>query len=289
MRPPSVEGLKQKDMMMVPARLALALQADGWWLRKDIIWAKPNPMPESVTDRPTSSHEHVFLLAKQPRYFFDAEAVREPQSPDGRRQTAIASNGAGVTTHENYEGRQGGERWPNPGGRNMRDVWMISTEPYPDAHFATFPTKLVEPCILAGTSERGCCSECGAPWRRIVEVEYVKSPAHGEGSVMRGRLETTDVNGWAGESMPRLNKEVTTLGWEPSCACDAPTTACTVLDPFLGSGTTALVARRLGRASIGIELNPEYAEKARKRLERWWEKPKKTRVEVDDGQMDLLA
>src|SRR5208283_2905831 len=114
-------GLKPKDLCMMPARLAIALQADGWYLRSDIIWHKPNPMPESCTDRPTKSHEFIFLLAKQERYFYDADAIREPL------------------------------RDPNPDGRNKRTVWTVATQPYAEAHFATFPEDLIKPCIMAGS------------------------------------------------------------------------------------------------------------------------------------------
>ena len=138
-------GLKPKDLCGIPWRLALALQAEGWYLRSDIIWAKPNPMPESVTDRPTKSHEYVFLLTKKPRYFYDANAVRE-------------------NSHEH-----------STTGRNKRTVWIIPTESFPGAHFATFPTALVIPCILAGTSEKGCCPGCGAPWKRVVEKKRIRT------------------------------------------------------------------------------------------------------------------
>jgi site-specific DNA-methyltransferase (cytosine-N4-specific) len=187
-------GLKPKDLCMIPARLALALQADGWWLRSQIVWAKPNPMPESVTDRPTSSYDLVYLLTKSPRYFFDAEAVREPQHPDGRRKTQRdygETNGA----HGNHQGMNERERWTGA-GRNVRNVWEIATQPYPEAHFATYPEELVRRCLLAGCPEGG-----------------------------------------------------------------------TVLDPFFGSGTTGLVARKHGRRTIGIELSSSYCELAARRLQ----------------------
>ena len=155
----SLSGLKPKDLVMMPARAALALQADGWWLRSEIVWHKPNPMPESVRDRPTSAHEKLFLLTKAARYFYDAEAVRTKTDA------------------------------------NLRNVWTIPTHAYPDAHFATFPPKLVEPCIKAGCPVGGV-----------------------------------------------------------------------VLDPFGGSGTVGLIASRLGRDAILIELNPEYAEMAERRI-----------------------
>lgn len=223
-------GLKAKDLCMIPNRLAIALQDDGWWVRSEIIWAKPNPMPESVTDRPATAHEKLWLLSKAARYFYDAEAVRtEDRGTDHTRNVlhrpepsgGIMSPHAGIRT---ADGRNGS-------GANLRNVWTIPTKGFSGAHFATFPPALVEPCIKAGTSEKGCCAECGAPWVR-------------------------DVAGGARGFAERKRKQTTTTGWSPSCACDAATIPCTVLDPFMGSGTTALVADRLGRDCIGIELNP---------------------------------
>ena len=146
-------GLKDKDLMMIPARVALALQADGWYLRSDIIWAKPNPMPESVTDRPTKSHEHIFLLAKQERYYYDAEAISEPsidpESYLGRRKRNHQKfdDQPMSDTRIGFE-KLNGQKYPT---RNKRDVWTVNTHPYPEAHFATFPPKLIEPCVLAGS------------------------------------------------------------------------------------------------------------------------------------------
>src|SRR5215471_3957539 len=158
-------GAKPKDLMLMPARLALALQADGWWIRSDIIWAKPNPMPESVTDRPTSAHEHVFLLTKASRYYYDAQAVAEPCSwGDGQRVVNVdtpKNRLLGLKPTREY----GHELM---GGRNLRNVWTIATEAFPGSHFATYPTELVSRCIRAGTSEKGACPMCGAPWYRVV-------------------------------------------------------------------------------------------------------------------------
>jgi len=197
-----MDGLKPKDLIGIPWRVAFALQADGWYLRSDIIWHKPNPMPERVTDRPTKAHEYLFLLTKAARYFYDADAVREPFvtengmgwakavktqdtmkiGGDNRRQQSMA--GSGMASMR-----------PGIGGRNRRTVWTIATRATKDAHFATFPPALIEPCIKAGSK-------------------------------------TGDV----------------------------------VLDPFAGAGTTLLVAERLGRDSIGIELNPTYADMAASRI-----------------------
>jgi DNA modification methylase len=263
-----ISALKPKDLVGIPWRVAFALQEDGWYLRSDIIWSKPNPMPESVTDRPTKSHEYVFLLAKQARYFYDADAIREPhcETSINRMKTPIGSPNCkdwgvsgeivGVRSHLN----SGKLVDPNPNGRNRRTVWEIATQPMPDAHFATFPEALVRPCIMAGTSARGACPECGAPWRRVVERLPVtgrnenKTPAAAHAAVKCSR---------AGES------HVKTVGWEPSCGCetqDGEPVPCVVLDPFGGSGTVAKVARDLGRSSILIEINPEYVQIAKKRL-----------------------
>jgi DNA modification methylase len=264
-------GLKPKDLVGMPWRLAFALQADGWYLRSDIIWSKPNPMPESVTDRPTKSHEYVFLLTKSARYFYDAEAVREPLSPTasyGGTYRDPQKNSIQIPGRQDEPpqtlARIGKTIEANPAGRNLRSVWQIATEPYPGAHFATFPQKLVEPCIKAGTSERGVCPECGAPWVREVEVAYEKG--YRTGHLGRGR---GDVNGQADMSgYPALDKHVTTTGWRPSCvaACNGGLLAgpipATVLDPFAGSGTTGLVANRLGRRAILIDLSADYIDQA---------------------------
>jgi len=290
-------GLKPKDLVGIPWRVAFALQADGWYLRADVIWAKPNPMPESVTDRPTKAHEYVFLLAKQPRYWFDQEAVREPHSPDGRAVTRVVGQDGSLQHRD-------GERWPNA-GRNVRSVWEIATQPYPEAHFATYPEELVRRCLLAGCPE-WVCATCGAPWERIVErgesdyARLKREQGHGwtdmnAAAFARGVIlkegeggQTRNANG----TVPSLKAaERTDHGFAPSCGCaDVPEVcdddvdaervrgslpvlrshvrrAGVVLDPFLGSGTTALVARRHGRRTIGIELNPTYAQLAARRLQ----------------------
>jgi DNA modification methylase len=192
----SAPGFKPKDLLLIPERLAIALCDDGWYIRSRIIWAKPNPMPESVTDRPTKSHEHIWLMSKAPRYFYDAEAIKEENAtPEGTKELRVhhaerpnngATSGKGV----------GGYRFGSVSeGRNARDVWTIATSPFAEAHFATFPPELAERCIKAGCPKGG-----------------------------------------------------------------------TVLDPFGGSGTTGLVADRLQRDAVLIELNPEYAAMAKRRL-----------------------
>ena len=170
-------SLKPKDLCGIPWRVAFALQADGWWLRSDIIWSKPNPMPESVTDRPTKAHEYLFLLTKSARYYYDADAVREAlqESSIERGYSKAYMDGATrkMKLSPNEVRAKGNWRTSEnayiPSGRNRRTVWQIATAPYSGAHFATYPPALVEPCIKAGTSEHGVCPECGAPWERVVE------------------------------------------------------------------------------------------------------------------------
>ena len=172
-----LSNLKPKDLMMMPARVALALQADGWWLRSEIIWHKPNPMPESCRDRPTSSHEKLFLMSKAARYFYDAEAVRVPVTS----KTTLGMIYRRKDT-DAFDNRDTFEKTYHPTAANLRNVWTIATHSFKDAHFATFPPALVEPCIKAGTSERGVCGACGAPWVREVAVSH--SP-NGRGSTGR--------------------------------------------------------------------------------------------------------
>jgi DNA modification methylase len=218
-----VEGLKPKDLIGIPWRVAFALQADGWYLRQDLIWSKPNPMPESVRDRCTKAHEYLFLLSKSERYHFDAKAIAEPVTPStvarlsqatlegqaGSNRVPGKTNGTmkasaprfggskyGDAEGEEHRTKSGNAYDLKDGMRNRRSVWTVATQPFTDAHFATFPPDLIEPCIKAGCPIGGC-----------------------------------------------------------------------VLDPFGGAGTTGLVADRLNRNAILIELNPDYAEMARRRIE----------------------
>ena len=299
------QGLKPKDLVMLPARVALALQADGWWVRSDIIWAKSvsfcetysgSCMPESARDRPTMSYEHVFLLSKSRKYFFDMEAVKEPCTESSRKrigQRTFASQRGGKKdygkgTNPNRSVRKALENFARSGGkkRHLRAVWTISTHAFAGAHFAVYPERLVEPCVKAGTSQKGCCPKCAAPWVRVTKKAKGKGKRgqDAQGKARKGgrrKLDAQPKNAAArrlcanvrdarasggGHDNPFSQPE--TAGWRPSCACDAgDPVPCVVLDPFLGSGTTALVALELGRAAVGVELNPKYAEMARRRLE----------------------
>ena len=218
-------GAKPKDLIGVPWMLAFSLRSQGWYLRQDIIWQKPNPMPESVTDRCTKSHEYIFLMSKSQKYYFDYEAIQEPCADQSRTNYACGNRTNGINKDRNdndfgersknwkprtkncqYDGqkpnsfhlsRENGEPDKEYYVRNKRDVWSVNVKPCSEAHFATYPFELIKPCILAGCPENGI-----------------------------------------------------------------------VLDPFMGSGTTAIVARSLNRNYLGVELNPEYIKIAHKRLEK---------------------
>jgi DNA modification methylase len=282
-------GLKPKDLVGIPWRVAFALQADGWYLRSEIIWAKPNPMPESVTDRPTKAHEYLFLLAKAERYFYDAEAIREANSDAENNLARVglihraspkdlairSAGGNGLNpASDTADGRAYGQ-----GGRSKRSVWTIPSAPFSEAHFATFPPALVEPCVQAGTSARGACPACGAPWERVVERTSILDPRPMTTGAAKkaalGELARTTPQGRTCGTV-----EVQTTGWAPTCACAVgEPRPCVVLDPFGGAGTVALVADRLGRDAILIELKPEYAAMAERRIRE--EAPLLTAVAVE--------
>ena len=253
-------GLKAGNLVGVPWRVALALQADGWVLRQDIVWSKKSPMPESVRNRCTKAHEYIFLLAKEQGYYYDAEAIKEEQVsvyssdeflPDSEKDRRDEDKHTAAT------GASRANRSPDPisSGRNKRSVWVVSSAGYPGAHFATFPPKLIEPCILAGTSAHGCCSNCGAPWERILETKQLKRERPHDYVKRTGEEGTGNscANSVAGV-------ETKTVGWRPTCICggDYDVVPCTVLDPFCGSGTTCCVALGHGRRSIGIDLSEKY-------------------------------
>lgn len=238
-----VMDLKPKDLMGIPWAAAFALRKDGWYLRSDVIWYSPGKCPETRLDRPTRAHEYFFLLTKSQDYFYDRVAIMEPLSTD---------------QHEEY-----------PLGRQKRSVWTVNIEPsknygpqtrVPDAiaHHATFPEALITPCVLAGAAEKGCCPDCGTPWNRIIKKE-------------KAQLVTTNGNGNHADDeleAPEETGPIVTTGWEPGCKCGrTDTIPCLVFDPFMGSGTTAVVARKNGRSFLGTELNPLYADLAQRRID----------------------
>ena len=331
---PKASGLKDKDLVGIPWRVALALQAAGWYLRSDIIWAKGNPMPESVRDRPTSAHEHVFLLAHPDsggRYFYDSDAVKEPASanPDtaARNNRADDHNAVGTaglygteqgqsgtpydrprSSHEHVfllahpdsdghyffdsdaiketsetgdprrpygrgqasvggrpaSGTRGDAGTHDPAVRNKRNVWHVNTRPYPGAHFACWPPDLVEPMIKAGSSERGCCPHCNAPWKRLVDA----TPNGGHWDTDAGKAAERGILGHTsrahGASTPSIR---TTVGWGPTCDCpEHDPVPCVVLDPFSGSGTTGMVSLKLGRHYIGLDAIEDFLPLAKARI-----------------------
>ncbi len=253
-----IAGLKNKDLIGIPWRVAFALQADGWYLRQDIIWQKFNPMPESVRDRCTKSHEYIFLLSKSGKYYFDNEAIKEDSITCDPRRPYMSQGAKELDGRESWHSGE-----PRAHGdfskRNKRSVWQVNTKPYKGAHFATFPPALVEPCIKAGTSEYGVCSVCGAPYVRIIEKNK-KPTGRSSGDIYTvNAYSTPQSRVWGkkknlgGDLIPCI-----TIGWKPSCACNSDTVPATVLDPFGGSGTVGEVCNQLNRNAILIELNPEY-------------------------------
>jgi DNA modification methylase len=272
---------KTKQRWLVPHRLALALQSAGWIVRSDIIWAKGisfcrsyagSVMPESVRDRPTCGHEHVLMLAKEAKYFYDYEAVRE----EGR----VSAGSRGAQGSGEREGnRRPPDTWIYDGKRNPRDVWAINTKPFRGAHFATFPCALVEPCVRAGSSIRSCVV-CGTPWRHIVDRSPVPRGTSQalEAARTRSALVTGRTDGFTNYK-PSKNYQRAILSdrYEPSCVCKQvvsdvqditqhDSTHCLVLDPFCGSGTVGLVCQQLGRRFIGIDASASYLRMARERL-----------------------
>ena len=353
--------VKEKELCMIPARVALALSEDGWYLRAESIWHRPNPMPESVRDRPTRAHSTVYLLTKRADYFYDPDAVREPQSGGAHSRgnlsvQKLAPEDSNIRSKPSFHASM--HDLPPGTGRNLRSVWTIPTQAFSESHYATFPTRLPEICISAGTSERGCCPECGAPFERVVGLgEPQRDWQARSGGDRNGRYEgnaTKDYLSAGAEDASEVKRRILdsmrerlTVGWTPTCRCfpdpcdrcgvpwdrrtvvrkvstfnvrvrDAKTgvlgfksglggatadasadevgayeggssgssspyryrevevswpgckcrqlVPAIVMDPFVGSGTTLAVARRLYRRSVGVELSAYYTDMARRRL-----------------------
>mgnify|MGYP003132547467 CR=1 FL=1 len=281
-----IDGLKRKDMVGIPWRVAFALQEAGWWLRQDIIWAKPSCMPEPVKDRCTKSHEYIFLLAKSEHYYFDHLAIKEDSVDLAKTTARYAHNFGGPKNETLLETDQVHIRPIGmrefSGKRNKRDVWTVNPKPFRGAHFAVFPPELIEPCVLAGTSAKGCCSECGKPYVRSTEKRDmgITEAMKASGANAQGTYEGNDLKDYGPATMSTqtpggvkqrtlesMSKATVTVGWEPSCDCNAEIVPSVVLDPFGGSGTTAGVALKHGRRAILCELNPDYAELIPARVE----------------------
>jgi DNA modification methylase len=226
---PKDRNLKPKNLCLIPARIALAVQADGWWVRSDIIWASPNPMPESVTDRPTDSYEHILMLTKSAHYYWNSDAVKEPTTDLPVSWEFRKDNGEPMR-----RGLKENGDFPDPHlgssatGRNLRNVWTFATQPYKGGHFAAFPDKLPLQCIKAACAEKGCCRFCATPWKRVTDV-----------------------------------------GWAPGCKCRGQrgiTKPCLILDPFGGAGSTALAARELKQDCVLMDISEDYVEMMVERL-----------------------
>ena len=243
-------GLPPKSLCGIPWRLSLALQADGWILRSDIIWHKTNGQPSSVKDRPTASHEYLFLLAKQPHYWYDHEAIKVPvkqstcvrlsQDIDSQTGSARANGGAKTNGFMKAVG--------NITTANRRSVWPMATAQFKGSHYAVMPSEMAELCILAGCPAE-VCSECGTPYERVIKKNGHKNkrkPAHVPGN------HPTQVSstGWKPTSRG-------TSTFEPVCTCNASTRPGVVLDPFMGSGTVAEAAIKFGRNWLGFDLDEE--------------------------------
>lgn len=233
------EGSPRKSLLLGPARLSAALAGDGWLVRNQIIWSKTNPMPSSVPDRLTNTYEVVYLLTKLRKYFFDLDAIRvphtsKPTAPQVSAKDAIPTEWRARST-DNIRGlvrlKQRGIVG-HPLGKNPGDVWQLPTSSYRGAHFATFPERLAERAILAGSPEARC-SNCLKSHRRVAR--------HLGATAIRGALLAT-------------------------CDCNAPSEPAIVLDPFMGAGTTAVAAEKHGRDWLGVELNPDFAQLANDRI-----------------------
>ncbi|HWP86455.1 MAG TPA: site-specific DNA-methyltransferase [Burkholderiales bacterium] len=262
-----VDGIPPKNLLGMPWRVAFALQDAGWILRSDIIWSKPNPMPESVRDRPTRAHEYVFMFAKKPRYFYDATAISEASIRAGD----VPGGGNGYTQHDtghNRDGLSANGQKPVAPTRNRRSVWTIATQPYSGAHFATMPEALIEPCILAGSASQAC-EHCGAAWARVVEHrDPIASESVTTGGATDQRNDRAAIREDTGRAAGGASLAVHRIGTDrfiPSCRCDANTGSArsVVLDPFAGSGTVMRVAERFGRDAIGIDLSYQELQEQR--------------------------
>lgn len=249
-----VPVLPPKSLMMIPARFAIAMQDDGWILRSEIVWAKRAPMPESVTDRPTKSHEMIYLFAKQGSYWYDQEAVRERASGNSHGGGLVGDHRKDVGLGRFQRGLMIAKVTPD---RNMRDVWHLSPEPTRAEHFAAFPTEIPRRCILAGCPEQ-VCAVCGKPYEpELKRSNLTRTIPNG---YRPDELKMHGVNRRAGESI------IERTGLHPTCKCNAETRPGIVLDFFMGTGTTAYMARKLGRSYIGCDLNADYVAMARRRL-----------------------
>lgn len=231
--------VKRKELFGIPWRVAFALQEAGWYLRSDIIYSKTNPMPDGAKDRPTHSHEYIFLLTKKPNYYYDYYAILEDSKniPD-KLMSFGAKNQKGTFRCDQKR------VFEHYGKKNKRSVWKNPVSSFKGDHFATFPIELINPCILAGTSSKGCCAECGTPIERQIKKVKVESEK-GKGYDLR----------------------LVSDRWDKKCKCKTnETRPCLVLDPFSGMATTGIASLMNFRDYVGIDINSDYIDKSRKRI-----------------------
>lgn len=277
------KGISSKNRLGIPHRVIFALQDDGWVWRDEIVWEKPNPMPESVSDRTTRAHEFVFVLTKSGKYYWDAEAIKEESKLAGvsRKYGTAKKSERAIGVMPSGNEHPDADPVVVADKKNARSVWKITPSPYKGAHFACMPPALAERCILAGSSENGVCDACGAPYKRKITKtrlyrERPNSLTKRTGEDGTGNYCRNDVAGVATE----------TVGWVPTCKCGAGVVPATILDNFVGSGTTVMVANRLGRNGVGFDLNAEYLDLARKRVA---EDRIKRGVDIDPVKYPLLV
>lgn len=287
-----IPGLKSKDLILVPECVALALRADGWYLRQRVVWWKQSPVPEPVQDRPTCAMEMIFLLSRGPRYYYDKYAALRPPAPSsGERYRYAFSSAAnavlaadGLTTcrplgfREQPDGCNQWNVWPDmpddegdPVGDDPMPLWSVPPQPGREGHKAMWPPSVPSRCFRLGSSEHGCCASCGAPWVRVLRRARDGRPRSdgparptAPGYFDQAKVKVTREGG--GTSMPR--DAVTTEGWRPSCGCGAGAAPCVTADVFCGSGRSGVAARRLGRRFLGVELNDDFARSSRARVAR---------------------
>lgn len=282
--PKRIKELPRKSWCLVPQRTVCALQDDGWIVRDEIIWHKANAMPFSGTDRTTRAHEQIFMLTKKPNYWYDKWAIAEPLKTESELPAVRGVSDhhknlhiPGQAQHSMHKARPNGQTYHTPLLANKRSVWKVNVGSFKGAHFATFPPKLIEPMVLAGCPEF-VCSKCGKGYVRSTPAKVNKVYRESQGGANDG---ANNKQPYQTNNPHRERLLVRTLvadeapAWRPACRCNAEATRGVVLDPFMGSGTTALVARDLGRDYIGCDLNPSYVELALGRLYEPQKPPKK--------------
>lgn len=283
-----------KNKMLVPHRVAIALQDDGWIVRNDVTWSKPNPMPSPVKDRLNNSTEQVFHLVPERKYWYDLDAIREPHSErslERMTEGPVNADTDGRGTSDSLKADQ----LCDPAGKNPGDVFEVTTKPFPEAHFAVYPPELVE-APLKATCPPTVCAECGAPYERDVEVgdEWRESgkvdPHATDGQEHAASNQTGSASrlyrDHGGGGFDKSSREF--KGWTPTCDCNTDATEAGIaLDPFSGAGTTCMVAKEHGRRFVGIDLNEEYVAMAQKRLGLTVDHPEHIRDDADSGLEDF--